>query len=105
MTIAGGILILPLVKKEFVKHEIANLVVRRSFLVIGTFLMMMNAAIVAEIADTASIGVTDELFRYMWLLGWLGWFFMGFMVLKTLLDVLEMYKWNKTQKRMGGNNE
>ena len=53
------------------------------------------------IAEASGIDLTNEMFRYLWLFGTAGWVFMGFTVLKTLFDVLKLYKIKKHNERMG----
>ena len=94
-------LILPFIVEKFSKSTIANLVIRRASWLLGIYLLMFNSAIVASIASASNLPVTQELFRYMWLFGTFGYLFMGYLVLKTLFDVLTLYKIGKGKERMG----
>lgn len=94
---AGAFLFLPFIKPKLTDNEISNIILKRSCWVIGIYLMMMNATIAATIAGDAGITVTGELFRYMWIFGTLGYLIMGFMVLKTLIDVTKLWKIKKEE--------
>lgn len=60
--------------------------------------MMMNAAIIAEIATTAGY-TTAILFRYMWLFGIGGYLLMFVTGIKTLFDIVELYHEIVNKKR------
>ena len=103
--IALGIFMLPRMYGTFSKNQFADLIIKRCCIVIAIYLFMLNSAIMSTIAVAANIGVTQELFRYMWLLGWAGYVSMAFMVLKTLFDVKDMYKTLIFNRRMGGGED
>jgi len=97
--------LLPFLKKDFAKNQFANLLLKRSCWLIAIYLMMFNSVIVATIANSANLPLTSELFRYMWLFGTMGYVFMGFVVLKTLLEAMELWKLKKHKKRMGEDDD
>lgn len=101
MVVAGIFLTIPFIVPRLKERDVMSLILRRCSFIVGIFLMMFNAAIVATIADTASIGVTEELFRYMWIIGRAGWIFVLFTMIKTLFDVLKLWKIQTAEKRMG----
>jgi hypothetical protein len=87
----------------FAKNKITNLIMKRCCWLLAIYLMMLNSAMMSTIADNAGIGLTDELFRYMWLFGVAGYIFMGYLVIKTIFDIIELYNEILSEKRMGGN--
>lgn len=96
-----GILALPSIVGEFSKNRFLDLVLKRGCWVIGIYLMMLNASIVATLAQSNSLPVTQELFRYLWLFGTVGYLFMGYTVLKTGVDALQLWnlkKWERERK-------
>jgi hypothetical protein len=103
IAVTGGVFLVPMLKKTFVKNEIANMVFKRGFYTIGTFLLMLDFSIVATIAKEASMSssVVSALLRLMVWFGWAGMILAGFMVLKTLFDVVKMYRKQKFDKRFG----
>ena len=100
--VTGGLIALPFIKKKFTNFEISNMIIKRSFWIVGTYLMVLNSGIMANIAQASGLSLTKEMFRYMFLFGWAGYILIGFMVLKTLFDVLKLYKVKKYNERMGG---
>ena len=100
LMVSAGLFILPF-KKEFSQHHISNMVLKRGCWSIAIYLMMLNASIMATIAAASGLDLTKEMFRYMWFFGWAGWLFIGFTFLKTVLDVIKLWKVDKENKRMG----
>lgn len=99
--VIGIFFFLPFFAGKFTKNEFVNLILKRGCWVIAIYLGMNAAAIMATIAENSGLPLTQEMFTYMWILGVAGYLMMGFMVLKTLFDVIDMYKTNKSSKRMG----
>jgi len=99
--VIGIFFFLPFFAGKFTKNEFVNLILKRGCWVIAIYLGMNAAAIMATIAENSGLPLTQEMFTYMWILGVAGYLMMGFMVLKTLFDVVDMYKLNKNTKRMG----
>ena len=77
---------------RYCKDTIAFLIIKRSVTVIAIYLMMLNSAIMATIASSSGLPLTSEMFRYMWLFGVAGYVSMGYLVFKTLIDVVRMWK-------------
>tara|TARA_R100000656_G_scaffold114808_1_gene87298 strand:+ start:7177 stop:7527 length:351 start_codon:yes stop_codon:yes gene_type:complete len=102
--VALGVFMLPRMFKTFTDNPFANLVLRRCCYVIALYLFTLNSAIMATIATAGNIGVSPELFRYMWLFGTAGWVAMLYLVIKTLFDLKDMYKSILLDKRMGKTN-
>lgn len=98
---AAAMFALPFLLKNFSKNPFLNILLKRLCFVIGLFLMVMNSALVAEIANTISADMRELIYRYMWFYGWAGYIAIVFTIIKTIFDIVEMYKkiWNK--KRMG----
>ena len=92
---------------DFSSHDektsklIANVILKRGAFVIGIYLMVLNTSIIASIAQSAGLRVTKELFFYLWLLGMIGYIAIIFLVLKALVDVLQLYDFRKKLKRTG----
>lgn len=64
---------------------------------------MLDFAIMATIAQNGNLGssIVNHLLRLMTWFGWAGLILAGFMVLKTLFDVVKMYRKQKFDKRFG----
>lgn len=98
---ALGFLVTPFIKKKFSESEFVNMMVRRLCWIVGVYMMALNSGVMLSIANANSLGVTHEIFRYMWLFGWLGYFLVGFMFIKLFIDIQKMLKIKKQKKRMG----
>ena len=103
LAIVGLLIVLPF-KKDFAKNKFLDLILKRGCWSIAIYFMMFNSAIVATIANAANLDLTSEMFRYMWLWGTAGWLFLGFMFLKTLFDLIELWKSEAKKLRMGGDD-
>lgn len=83
--------LLPRIYGNFSDNKLVNIIIVRCCYIIGFYLMVMNSAIIAEIATTAGY-TTGIIFRYMWLFGVGGYLLMVVTALKTLFDIVELYK-------------
>ena len=101
MLIGVGIILLGFFKTFSMRYEFANLVINRSCYVIGVFLLSLNATIIATIAAEAGLPLTKELLRYMWILGWTGYSLAAYLVIRSMIDALNMYRYWKKEKRTG----
>ncbi len=99
--IALLIFFLPAIFGDLSRNQYTNIILKRACYVVGIYLMMLNSAMIATIAGNAELPLTNELFRYMWLLGLAGYVAMFWMCWQALVDVLELWKFNKTNKRTG----
>jgi len=53
----------------------------------------------ATIADYGQLGLTEELFTYLFIIGWAMYLAMFYLVIKTLFDTLKLWKIKKQKKR------
>ena len=88
-------------KKEIVKNKYVNLIMRRSFLVLGIYFTIFTAAIMATISDNAGLGLTQEMFFFMKLFGWFGYPAMIFLMLSAIIQSFREMKIDKHNKRVG----
>ena len=88
-------------KKEIVKNKYANIIIRRSFLVLGIYLMILNSAIMATIAVDAGLALEQEMFFYMKLFGYMGYPAMVYLMLSALFQTFSDMKQDKKKKRTG----
>lgn len=102
MAVTGLFVFLPFFFNRLSASPITSMILKRASWLISMFLIMFNASIVANIAEAAGLSLNNELFRYMWLAGWVGYAFMIFFVLKSLFDVLKLWREIVTKNRMGG---
>ena len=96
-----GVLFLPKMLKRFSDNEILNHALTGGCIVIGLFLLSLVSAMVATVSDTFKVGVTQEVFRFMYILNWTAYLTMCFIILLYGKKMLDTWKLNKEQERMG----
>jgi len=92
-------------KKGLLDNKYSDFIVRRCFMVLGIFLMILNSAIMASIASNAGLELTDEMLFFVRMFSLAGYPAMVFLVLGTLIQLLKEWKMDKNKKRMGGDYE
>ena len=92
-------------KKGLLDNKYSDFIVRRSFMTLGIFLMILNSAIMASIASNAGLELTDEMLFFVRMFSLAGYPAMVFLVLGTLIQLLKEWKMDKNKKRMGGDYE
>lgn len=97
LAVTGALFALPFITR-FHSNDFVNIILRRSCWLIAVYLMMLNSAIMATIANFAGLDLTNEMFRYMWLFGTAGWLLMIYIAFKTVLDIFEMNKNRKISR-------
>ena len=99
--ITGGLFGLSFIVGNFTKNQYSDLILKRSCWLISIYLLMFDSAIMAQVVDRAGLALTQEMFRFMWFFGTAGYLFMGYLVFKTLLDTIALWKISGEEKRMG----
>lgn len=92
-------------ERKWSQIPVVNLMVKRSLILLATFLMVLNSAIMADISTAFNLGLESEMFMYMWIFGRGGYALMIIIFFKTIFDVLGMWKQSKKEERMGGRYE
>jgi len=92
-------------KREVHPNKYANLIIKRSLLVLGIYLMILNSAIMATIAEAAGLELTKEMFFFMNLFGFLGYPAMILLMLSALIQSMREWKIDKAEKKAGGDYE
>lgn len=85
----------------FTKSVIAHLIIKRGFYVMAVYSMMLNSAIMASLASHAGLPIVQEMFFYMQFFGYAGTILLFHLVWRTLVDVLELWKQQKEDIRIG----
>ena len=104
LAIAGSLFLLSM-KKDILKNKYANIIVRRSLLVLGIYLMILNSAIMATLAASSNLPLVQEMFFYMKIIGWLGYPAIVFLMLSALFQTFNDMKMDKKNKRTGEEDE
>ena len=87
--------------QDFIHNPVGNLIIKRSIISVGIYLMVLNSAIMATLADVTNIGVTSEMFTYMWFFGTAGYVSLLVLFVKTVFDCMGIYKNEQMKIRMG----
>ena len=102
LIVTGTLFFLPFMTK-FSDHPFLNLLLRRACWTISIWLMTLNTPIVAGISIANGLGAETELLKiYLWVFGWGAYIFLMFFLLKTLFDLVTMWREMVKTKRMGG---
>jgi len=84
------------------QDKYVELIIKRSLIVVGIYLFMLNSAVMATLAGQAGLPLTGEMFAYMWVFGLLGNLAIYGLVLGTLIETVKMWRIDKKQERTGG---
>jgi len=86
---------------KFSDNEISTVIIKRCCYIIGIYLMVLNSSVIATIASYSGIEVTNEIFRYLWIFGTVGYLFMAGVFIQTLWSVINLYNTKKNKDRFG----
>lgn len=99
MLIILGVFYLGFRNEPFIKHEWADLVIKRGAITTGIYLMVLNSAIAMTIAANSNLNVTAEMGRFIWFFGMAGYLSMLFLMIMTIFDAIKLYKIGKENSR------
>jgi len=85
--------------QSFSESIIFNLTIRRGFFIIATFLMTLNTSIMNIMIQQAGFTLGGPLVMYVWLFGYLGYLLMFYMVIKTMFDLMRVWRDAQNEKR------
>jgi len=83
----------------FCKTEITNFILKKSCIIISLFLMTLNSAIIATIAEKANLGINPEIFTYTYLFSWGGYILMVYLVFSTFIRAIKMWNLKEHKRR------
>lgn len=89
-------------KQVLLKNELSNFILRRSLLVLGIWLLVLNSSIMATIASYAGLDLNKEMFMFMEWFGWTGYIAMIILVFTSIIQFMKAWKIKKTNQRNGG---
>jgi len=103
LLITGVLFFFPLLmdylRKPLSESEYFNLVVRRLCYILATYLMILNSAIMAQIAVRSSLLLQNEMFLYLRLFGIVAYILIFYLVFKTVLDLMSIWRDSQNEKR------
>lgn len=88
-------------KKVLMENQYSNLIVKRACLALGIFLMIMNSAIMATLAEKAGLGLTQEMFFFMKMFSIMGYPILIILMLTTMFQYFKLQKDSITERRTG----
>lgn len=99
--VALGFLIAPIFIKDFSKWPMVNFVFRRGMVVIGVYLMMLNAGVMLTLANFAGITIGSEFASIITILSIVGYLLIISIFLTMFIDMKDYLQQKKHKKRMG----
>jgi len=100
-----GVFFIPSWIGRFSKFDHYDSLFRGLIYSVGLFLLSLIAGMIATISDTFGIGVTQEVFRFLWFLEWGSYLTIFFVILIFGKRSLESWKMFQENKSMGYNDE
>lgn len=88
-------------KLQLSKNLILGHILKGGCILMGLYLLSLNMTIAVTLADNFTLGINQELFRFLWLINWVIYFTMFIIVFKYLLEVLQLWTAKKMMRRMG----
>ena len=83
------------------KNQILSYVLRGGCVLMGLYLLSLNMTIAVTLADNFTLGINQELFRFLWLINWTIYITMFIIVFRYLVGTLQLWSAKKTLRRMG----
>uniref|UniRef100_A0A6H1ZJD1 Intimal thickness related receptor IRP domain-containing protein n=1 Tax=viral metagenome TaxID=1070528 RepID=A0A6H1ZJD1_9ZZZZ len=88
-------------KANLSKNQILSYVLRGGCVLMGLYLLSLNMTIAVTLADNFTLGINQELFRFLWLINWTIYITMFIVVFRYFLGTLQLWTAKKTLRRMG----
>ena len=85
------------------KNQILSYVLRGGCVLMGLYLLSLNMTIAVTLADNFTLGINQELFRFLWLINWTIYITMFIIVFRYFIGTLQLWNAKKTLRRMGLN--
>ena len=91
-------------KLQLSKNIILGHILKGGCVLMGLYLLSLNMTIAVTLADNFTLGINQELFRFLWLINWVIYITMFIIVFKYLIEVLQLWTARKMMRRMGLHN-
>ena len=101
MLITVGVFMLPKLVKRFSHNIYLDQTLRGITFVFGLLLLSLDTAMVVTFADKANLGVTQELFRFLWIINWAIYLSMVIVVITFGYKMLQAWNIEKQKKKSG----
>jgi len=93
-----------LARVQFSKNQILAYILRGGCVLMGLYLLSLDMTIAVTLADNFTLGINQELFRFLWLINWTIYITMFIVVFRYLVGTLQLWNAKKTLRRMGLDN-
>lgn len=103
LTITAAVFYIPTKVGSFSDKSYLNSLIRGLVYVFGLLLLSLDVTVAVTIADKFSLGVNQELFRFMWLINWSIYLSMFVVILTFGKHTLDSWQEIAKAKRMGEN--
>jgi len=90
-------------KLQLSKNIILGHILKGGCVLMGLYLLSLNMTIAVTLADNFTLGINQELFRFLWLINWVIYITMFIIIFKYLLETLQLWTAKKMMRRMGLN--
>ena len=90
-------------KLKLSKNIILGHILKGGCVLMGLYLLTLNMTIAVTLADNFTLGINQELFRFLWLINWVIYITMFIIIFKYLLETLQLWTAKKIMRRMGLN--
>jgi len=97
----NGVVLLFAFKRHLFQNELLNFIVRRSLMVLGMFLLVLNSTIIAGVAEYAGLDLTKEMFMFMEMFGWAGYIAIIMLLVTSIIQFMKAWKVKKQRQRNG----
>jgi hypothetical protein len=87
---------------QFSENKYWNLLIGRCLAIIATYLLILDAGVVGNIASAGGLIINAELSQIIFLVGTFGYVLIFALFLKTLFDAVSIRNADSKSKRMGG---
>ena len=101
LLITVGVFALPRLVGRFSKSDILNTLLKGLCIVFGLLLLSLNVVMVVTMADEADLGVSTELFRYLWIINWATYLAMLIVTLTFGYKILQLWNIKKAKREFG----
>jgi len=90
---------------KFGENKYWNLIIGRCLAIIATYLLILDAGVVANIASAGGLVISSELSQIIFLVGTFGYVLIFALFLKTLFDAVSIKNADSRSKRMGEDDD
>jgi len=99
-----GLFMLYFIKQSFHDNKYTNFIIKRAILVISIYFTMFNLSIIGSLVAASNYDLMHQIYGLMDTVGWIGYTSIIILMLTTLFQFLNQLKYDKQEKRTGGDD-